>query len=244
MSGADGTSAVAQASLMDRAVELERAAKRIGARKAAEADKAALRDALRTFTRLGEQLAPTLDRVQALATDGDAPPLPPGAKKLAKALIELAERIDADPVAVRERQQEIDRVEQFSSSASASIEGMLKRMLADARRGAQDGIVRSLRSIGLTDAASSLMEALEVLDAFEDDLPRTTDDLRAVKDAGAKIQTTFASLEEPRYDRLVKFLQRTSAASPPTLADIDCGLLEELQASGAAHNFVIRPRER
>lgn len=229
--------------LLARAAELENAAKRISARNAADADASALGDARDTFSNCLDELRPALAQARALCAHRVNLAMPTNTSQVAEALRGLATRIDADPTAVRERRQEVDSIKQLTSAVSSEVETTLRARLQEARGGAGAGTVRSLRMIALNDDADALEGALAKLDGFGKQLPRTVEDLQAVDAAQESIRATIAVPKDPKHSRLSAFLQRTLAGPPPTLADVDPELLVELQSSGAATNFVVRPRE-
>jgi hypothetical protein len=230
--------------LLTRAAELENAAKRISARNAAEADASALGDALDTFSKCLDELRPALAQARALRAHGVDLAMPTNTFQVVEALRGLATRIDANPTAVRERRQEADGIKQLTAAVSSEVETTLRARLQEARGGAGAGTARSLRMIALNDAADALERALANLDEFGKQLPRTVEDLQAVDAAEESIRATIAAPMDPKHSRLRAFLQRTLDEPPPTLEDVDAELLLELQSSGAAVNFVVRPRER
>jgi hypothetical protein len=238
------TDQVASTTLLERAADLADAAKRIRARNAADADASALDDALTAFTKCLAELRPALAQACALREHGVPIATPANGAEIAENLRALAGRIDSDPVAVRERSQEVNRVETYTSALQGVVDDTFRTRLGEARGGAQAGIVQLLRNIALSEAAEELERALATLDAFDEQHPRTLEDLEALDSAAQSIHETFDKLEEPEYNLLIKFVQRTYAGPQPTLADIDPELFGQLQSSGAAANFVVRLRER
>jgi hypothetical protein len=238
------TDPAATTTLQERAAALNDATKRITARNAAAADAAALDDALMTFSKRLDDLRPALAQARALREHGVPIAAPTNGAQIAEALRELAERIDSNPVAVRQRQQEIDRVDGYTSAVQSVVDETLRKRLGEARGGAEAGIVQLLRKIALDDAADKLESALATLDAFEAQHPRSLGDLEALDAAAKSIRETIDKLEEPEYNLLIGFVRRTYAGPQPTLADIDPDLFGQLQSSGAAANFVVRLRER
>jgi hypothetical protein len=110
-----------------------------------------------------------------------------------------------------------------------------------ARGTADAGLVRTLRLIGVENAADTVAEALDTLGAFEATLPRTPLELRTVDVAGAKIREVLAELKTPENATLVGFMQEVVVAPLP-LDRLDASLLARLKATGAAANFVITSR--
>lgn len=234
-SGADRT-------LAGRASILEKRAKRLQVRKASAADAYALSQAKDDFSELHDDLVKVLAEVRVLRDAGESLRLPTPSR-IAQALTELADRIDADPVGVRQRRQQTDMLTTYAEAVKQDVEARLEARVDAARGGAEGGLVAGLRQIGLSDAAALLDAALETLARFKGRLPRTAEELAEVDDAAKAIRETMEALEDPRHARLLDFFRRAVGSPRPTLADVDAALLHELQTSGAAANFVIVPRE-
>jgi hypothetical protein len=238
------TAKSAPITLVDRAASLTAAAERIRARNVADADASAVNDALTAFTKCLTALRPPLAQARALCQHGVTVATPTNGSSIASALRDLAERIDTNPVSVRQRAGEIAQLDAYVDELQTVVDETLRTRLSNARGGAQAGIVQLLRNIALDAAADNLETALAKLDAFEEQLPETVSDLRTLDSAAESIHETFAELEKPEYDLLIKFVRRTYQGPQPTLADVDPALFGQLQSSGAATNFVVRLRDR
>lgn len=232
------------APLLDRSARLRDAAERIRARDAADAHVDALTEGGDAFSAVRDSLRSALAETHALADRDVRIAVPTHGPRIAEQLRALADRIEADPLAVRERTVQLQLVQSYVASLQADVEAALRGRVEAARGRSDAGLVGALRQIGLDEAADQIETALTTLDRFAVRLPRSADELRAVDEAGTTIDATLKQLTDPRYSGLVAFIQRVLAPRAPTLADIDCELLEELQASGAAANFMIRPVQR
>jgi hypothetical protein len=227
--------------ILRRTVELEDAVAQLQNREsAAEADQG-LVEARDSFSNCLMSLRSLTEVADALKQIGQGVDLPES-KRIASALSSLADRVDADPNAVRSRRRQLDAISTFLRDARRIVDARLRTITADARGGLEAGTVSTLRRIGLNESADALAIELRVLGQFATELPRTLDDLRAVETAAASIQETLATLKEPRNARLLAFVQKVSSANRPTLGDIDATLLAELQESGSAADFEIVAR--
>jgi hypothetical protein len=227
--------------LVGRAEELTNAANRLALRKAAAADASALSEALETFTRHRNALAPAVCGARALREHGLPIPLPTNGARVAANLRALAGRIDADPTAVRDRRQAVDQVDSLVRELEDEVDTKLREHVRGALGTANSGLVRTLRLIGFDEAADAVEAALETLGTFEADLPRTPEDLRKVDMAGTSIGEVLAELKTPEHAPLVEFMQQVVAA-PLALDRLDPWLLSQLKQSGAAANFIITSR--
>lgn len=227
--------------LSERAAELTNAAERIAARKAAAADSSALSDALEQFRRQRLTLQPASGRAVACREHGLAVTLPTNGARITRDLRAFADRIDTDPTAVRNRRELTDRVEGFVELVRDQVEAVLSAHVRAARGNADAGFVPSLRSIGLDAAAETVKEALDVLRTYDERLPHSTDELRAIDEASERIERVLAEVRAPEKAPLMDFMRQVSHAPLP-LDKLDPALLAQLNASGAARNFVIRAR--
>ncbi len=229
--------------LIERAHELSAAAERLAARKSAAADASALGEALETFERQRAVCEPAKRRVHAIRAVGLSVTLPTTGADIAAELLALASRIDADPTAVRDRRAVVDRVASFVEVVARDVETVLSEYVARVRGGADRGLVRTLRAIGLDDAAESVEAALKTLERYEAQLPSTREDLETVDAAGVRIRQVLGELEDPDCARLVDFMSAV-ASGLYGLDHLDAALLEQLKTSGAAANFVIGYRRQ
>lgn len=84
---------------------------------------------------------------RALSDTGRSVDLPDG-RPTARSLRALAERVDADPNAVRNRRRQLDAVSTYVESGRQAVEPALKRIVDEARAGIEVGTVSALRKIG------------------------------------------------------------------------------------------------
>jgi hypothetical protein len=225
-------------SLLRRAAELGEAVDQLQNREATADAVQGLRDALEGFdSRLADARSLHLS-ARALSETGRSVELP-DARPTARSLRSLAEKVDADPNAVRNRRRQLDAVSSYVAAGQQIVEPALRQIVDDARAGIEAGTVSSLRKIGLRDAADALAVELSALGQYTSQLPRTKEDLEVVDAAAARIKEILTELAEPRKARLLQFVQEASSSTPLTLADIDADLLAELQESGVAADFAI-----
>lgn len=227
--------------LIERSDALVEAAGRFRNRLNSAADHHALDAAREEFDAQRTRLTSALKQIALLRARNVQVTVPTNGERLAEELRALAARINADTAAVRERKRQEEMVRGFVDAVCEEAARALSAYVDAARGDADVGLVPSLRKIGLQDAARKLQEALEVLAPFSRRLPRDEEDFDAIDAAAKTIRTVLEEQDAPQYARLTEFMQRTAAATPYTLENLDCALLEELKAAGAAANFVVRP---
>jgi hypothetical protein len=210
-------------------------------RRAAEHDAYALNQALEHFTELRIALEAALDAV-TLVTGAGASLALPNRRRVVEAIADLADRVDTDPIEARERGKATDLLNGWVTAVASDAHRRLVDLVSRARGGAEPGLASVLRQIGLTDAAATLADALTTLDGYAATLPTTAEEMAEVQQAAEAITSTMQALDDPRYARLLQFVRASMSTQRPTLNDIDAALLEELQTTGAAANFVIVPR--
>jgi len=241
LTGREESQAAGQsASLLRRAAELSEAVDLLENREAAADALEGLEQAFESFDSLLQEIQSFHRRARALVDTGRPVELPDG-RPTARSLRALADRVDADPDAARNRRRQLDAVSTYASSIKSTVEPALKQIVDESRGGIEAGTVSSLRKIGLREAADALDAELNVLRRYIAELPQTKEDLDAVDAAAMKIRQVSADLAEPRKAKLLKFVQDVSAGGV-TLADIDRELLAEIQESGVAADFAIGAR--
>lgn len=228
-------------SLLRRAAELSEAVDQLQNREATADAIQGLKEALESFASRLDDVRSLRVSAQALSETGRPVDLPDG-RPTARSLRSLAERVDADPNAVRNRRRQLEAVSGYISASQQLVEPTLKQIVVDARAGIEASTVSSLRKIGLREPADALAAELGVLDRYSAQLPATNEDLEAVDAAAARIKAILAELDEPRQALLLQFVQDVSSPGSLSLADIDCDLLAELQQSGVAADFAIVAR--
>jgi hypothetical protein len=216
-------------------------APRIGLYQKAQAQAAGLQDAMARFSECFDEIGKAADVSRALGAAGVTVRMPKGGSRVAKLVRTFADRVEVDPFEINNRREVSRAVEEYAREAMTAVDEVRKALLEEAR-GSRGDLEGALRSIGLNRQADALARAAATLDRFEETLPRTQKEIESVTAAGAVKRTTLEELEQPEYGSLMGFMLRTVSVNPPTLADIDPELLGQLQGSGAAANFDVRPR--
>lgn len=227
--------------LIERSGALIDAAGRFRNRLNSASDHHALDTAREDFSEHRARLATALKQIALLRARNVSVTVSTNGARLAEDLRALADSIDADPAAVRNRRQQEGAVRGFVDDVCEEVASALSAYVDAARGDADVGLVPSLQKIGLNDAARQLQEALHTLAPFSTQLPEDEADLDAIDEAGRAIRRVLEEQSAPQYVRLTEFMQRAASATPYTLDQLDAELLAQLKAAGAAANFMVRP---
>ncbi|HJZ35068.1 MAG TPA: hypothetical protein VJ204_02250 [Solirubrobacterales bacterium] len=224
--------------LLDRAAAVEAQMSRIDVRRQAASEESALTDAFEVFEEQRDRLLPLVEQVRGMR-EHDLEVDTPNPSKAIQGVERLADAIEADPTAVRDRGPQRKQLESIVNTLQTQVSATVRERMRAAKGDAGNSLVKLLGLVGLDEPAERLDAALGTLDEFAGNAPRSAADWQRVDDAAEAIANAVPESGGP----LLEFM-RSVLGGGVTLEDLDPDLLAELKQRGAAKNLAIRINDR